>query len=222
VRAELAIWDQTARRWWYVPVPEDMDMKAPICSMFLAMGVLSAGCAVDGNDAANGETVDDVEIALTVVPASVQCIRVTATVGGTTQTPPLVSVTPGTSSASLSIGQLPAGNATFNGAAFNVPCSSVTSSTVPNWLATPVTSTLVVGLSNQISLVFLPNNPVGVSANFLPAPIDLSVGVTSSRVRLADGTVREWGLSIAGALENPPGGAPRIKHSYNKAYVSQK
>ena len=83
----------------------------------------------------------------------------------------------------------------------------VSGSTVAAWIATPATTTLILGLNNQVNLTFLQNNTVGVNANFLATPVELSLGTSSSRVRLSDNTVREWGISIAGALENPPGQA---------------
>jgi hypothetical protein len=197
---------------------EDRKMKNVASGVFaLLAGIeLVSGCA-GAHDAgmsdvgmpdvgtSNGSDMTDVELALSTVPAGVQCVRVTVTTGsGTTLNPPLMTVAAGASSATLSVGQLPAGAATFNGAAFNAACSAVTGSTVANWIATPVMTTLSLGISNKVTMTFLPNNPVSVSANFITAPVELSLGTHSTRVRMADGTVREWGLLTNGAIATQP------------------
>jgi hypothetical protein len=169
-----------------------------------------AACAPPSrSNTGESEDLGEVELALSTIPAGVQCVRVTGTVGGTSVTPPLLTVGAGASSASLSIGQLPAGAATFSGSAFNVACSTVTTSTVPNWTAASTTVTLVAGAPNQVMLTFVPNNPVTVNANFTGTPLDLGLSSGTSRLRMADGTVREWGMlvnnGIAQTMSQEPG-----------------
>lgn len=184
-------------------------MKRSGFKMSWALGIAAlaahgaAGCTSDSAAGAGGD-VNTVEIALSVVPSGVQCVRVTATVGTQTVTPPLTTVAAGSSSANISIGQLPAGNATFTGAAFNLPCAMVTGGTVANWIAPSVMTTLVLGVSNRVTLTFLPNNAVSVNANFVPAPTDFGLGAGATRIRMADGSVREWGLAVSGAFELQP------------------
>jgi len=171
----------------------------------LLAGVLSvSGCIGVHDTGSTSDDVTDVEIALTTVPTGIQCVRVTVMAGTTTLAPQSLPVTGGASSASLNLGQLPVGAATFNGAAFNATCTTVTGSTVANWIAVPVTTTLSLGVTNKVTMTFLPNNPVSVNANFIPAPVELALGTHSTRVRMADGTVREWGLLPNNAIVTQP------------------
>jgi alpha-tubulin suppressor-like RCC1 family protein len=151
-----------------------------------------------------------VELALTMIPSGIQCVKVTVTVGSQTVSPPLLTVTAGASSASLNLGQLPAGNATFNGTAFNVACSAVTSSTVANWIADPTTAPLMSGVVTQVALTFRRNNPVTVSANFLDNIAELAVGVSASYARMSDGTVKEWGNAGDGLFSQVPAPVPGL------------
>jgi len=181
-------------------------IESSLVSLMLgaAAFLAGAGCAPDQTAPGQGqaEDVTEVEVALSTVPTGVQCVRVAATIGSSTTTV-LRTVMAGASSASIDIGQLGTGNATFNGAAFNLACASVTGSTVANWIAVPVMTTLSLGVSNKVTMTFLPNNPVTVNGNFLPAPVELSLGVDQSRVRMADGTIREWGHFLAFSLLQP-------------------
>jgi len=155
-------------------------------------------------DSIDDEPTSGVEVALTMIPSGIQCVKITVLVGSQTVNPPLITVTPGASSASLNVGQLPAGNGTFTGSAFNVACSAVTSSTVANWVADPATAVLVSGVVTQVALTFRRNNPVTVSANFLDNVAELAVGVSASYARMADGTVKEWGNAGDGQFSLVP------------------
>jgi len=182
-------------------------MKNVAWLMFaLLAGSLSvSGCGVGVHDGGStSDDVTDVELALSAVPAGIQCVRVTVMAGSTALAPQSLPVTAGASSASLNLGPLPVGAATFNGAAFNATCTTVTGSTVANWIAVPVTTTLSLGVTNKVTMTFLPNNPVSVNANFIPAPVELALGSDSTRVRMADGTVREWGLLPNNAFVTQP------------------
>jgi len=185
-------------------------IESCLLPMMLGAAAFMVGCAPDQTAPGQPEDVTDVEVALSTVPAGVQCVKVSVTIGSTTTTPPLTTVAAGASSASLNIGQLGTGNATFNGAAFNGACSTVTGSTVANWIAVPVTTTLSLGVSNKVSITFLPNNAVSVSANFLPAPVELALGVESTFVRMADGTVRQWGLVPTNSIVLQPTPVPGL------------
>ena len=180
--------------------------KIESCLLSLMMGAAAflVGCAPDQTAPGQPEDVTEVEVALSTVPAGIQFVRVSVAIGTATPTTTTTNVTPGSTSASLMIGQLGTGSATFTGAAFTGLCSSVTGSTVANWIAVPVTTTLSLGVSNKVTMTFLPNNMVSVNANFLPAPVELALGIDSTRVRMADGTVREWGLLPNNALGLQP------------------
>src|SRR5262245_16039045 len=101
----------------------------------LALPPLAAGCAdvqdpvTNGTASqpidptpANGDT-QSIELALTTVPAGVMCVNVVVSIGGLTISRPF-TLTAGASSATLSLGQLPAGTATLRGSAFNVACTA--------------------------------------------------------------------------------------------------
>ena len=146
----------------------------------------------------------EAELALTTVPANVQCIKVTVTIGGQVLSQPLLPVTSGSSSASLSLGQLPSVNAIFTGAAFNLACASVTGTTTPTWIADQELATLAPGVLTVIEMTFRKNNPVGVGANFVDNIAEISVGTQASYARLADGTVLQWGLTANLSLTPTP------------------
>src|SRR5262245_10837600 len=132
-------------------------IESCLVSMMLGTAAFLAGCAPDQSAPGQGqaEDVTEVEVALSTVPTGVQCVRVAATIGNGTTTV-LRTVMAGASSASIDIGQLGTGNATFNGAAFNLACASVTGSTVANWIAVPVMTTLSLGVKNSVTMTFLP------------------------------------------------------------------
>ena len=107
--------------------------------MFAALLLLGCGVADDipAGEGPGGDTPPDettgVELALTSVPAMVQCVNVTITIGSQTTTRPF-TVAAGASTATLNLGQLASGNATFRGNAFNVACTALASAT-PSYVA---------------------------------------------------------------------------------------
>ncbi len=139
-------------------------------------------------------------VALTTVPATVTCVRLQATVGSAAPVVVLATVTPNTSSATLNLGRLPAGQATISGTAYALACSDPTIGTTasPLWLADPVMATFTVGATVTVPLTFHINNPVAVSANFVKNVSSLSVGPKSSYAVMADATVKVTGSSGAG------------------------
>jgi hypothetical protein len=166
----------------------------------LCIGVLASatllGCGSE-NGQASGESSDSlasVELALTnSVPSGVQCMKVTVTVAGQTVNPPLFSVTAGQSATNLSLGQLPAGAATFQAWAYNVACGSVVGTTAANWTADTATATLVAGYVSTVSLNFKQNNNVSVTANFSGNVAEIYTSYYATYARMGDGTVMQWG-----------------------------
>jgi len=160
---------------------------------------LSSACGSAGTDAA-GDDGAEVSIALTSVPAMVACIKVQATVNGALQAPVLFPVMSPASSASLSLGRLPTGAATFTGAAFSQACSDATINTtaVPTWISDSVMATLTLGAASTIGLTFHQNNAVTVSANFAKSVKSLHAGIRSTYAVMNDGTVKAWGATVAG------------------------
>jgi hypothetical protein len=165
----------------------------------LVISLLSVGFAGCGQQSGGGGSpagdgdVASVEVALSVVPAGVQCVKVSVAVAGGQTITQLISVSSGSSSASLSLGQLPIGSATFNGSAYNITCGSVASSTIAAWIADPVATTLATGVVNQVPLIFRSNNPVAANVSFVPSVSEIAVGATTTFARVADGTIMIWG-----------------------------
>jgi len=150
-----------------------------------------AGPGAGGGGAGPGSDVAGVEVALTSVPAGVTCVRIIATVAGQATTTTAM-VTAGQSSATISLGTLPAGMATFQGDAFGVACTAI--ATAPRlWIADTATATLAPGIVTTVSMTFRRNNPVTASVNFLDNVADVIVGFSSTYALMADGTVKQWG-----------------------------
>jgi hypothetical protein len=170
---------------------------AGACAALLVLPTLGCGINEDipsgggvGEVTPEGDT-GGVELALTSVPAMVQCVSVTVTIGTQTTTRNL-TVAAGASSATLSLGQLPSGTATFRGNAYNVACTGLAGAT-PAYVADAATATLRPGVVTTLEMVFRPNNQVTVSANFLTNVAEVGVGWFASIARMVDGTVRFWG-----------------------------
>jgi hypothetical protein len=143
-----------------------------------------------------GGGVADVEVALSVVPSGVQCVKVSVSVAGQTTTQ-LLTVAAGASSASLSLGQLGTGSATFNGSAYTLACASVTSSSVAAWIADPLTTTLSTGIVNQVTLNFRSNNAVNANVNFVASAAEIAVGASDTFARMVNGSIMMWGNGLS-------------------------
>ena len=156
---------------------------------------LSAGCGASPEGSSESdETPGTVSIALTQVPAAVQCIRVVAT-GSSTVTTNL-SVAVNSSSASLSLGRLPLGVVQFSASAFDLACSAVGTAS-PTWVADNVSTTLRAGVPATVSLTFRTDNPVTVAANFVQSALELlpfRFGGDANGLVMADATLRTTGF----------------------------
>src|SRR5262245_8577276 len=95
-----------------------------------------------GGDPVGEGDLAEVNLQLTSVPAGLLCMQVRAVVAGQPAVVTNLSVTPGASSATLSLGRLPAGMAMFSGSAFNVACASIGTATAL-WIADPVSAALM-------------------------------------------------------------------------------
>jgi hypothetical protein len=166
-----------------------MKIRFTVCLFASMISMATLGCGNEGR----GGPVTSADLALTTVPAGVQCVKVVVTIGSSTINPPLMTVAAGASSASLSLGQLPVGSATFQGSAYNVACSAVTSSTVANWVADPATATLSYGSVASVPMNFRSNSPVTVKANFEASVAEVYTTEWASYARMSDGTVTQWG-----------------------------
>ena len=176
-------------------------MKAIISAGVIGIIASAAliGCGSGSGNETTGEangTLASVELALTnSVPAGVQCIKVTVTVAGQTVTPALISTSSGQSEVNVSIGQLPAGAATFQAWAYNLACASVTGSTTANWVADPASASLVAGYVSTVPLNFRQNNNVAITANFSGNVSAIYTSANASYARMGDGTVMQWGAT---------------------------
>jgi alpha-tubulin suppressor-like RCC1 family protein len=163
-----------------------------IIALCLGAGVL--GCSADDGTRSGGETEPtvSVDLALTSVPATTQCIRISATPASGAATVKNYPVTAGASSSSLQIGPFSPGSYTFAGDAFNVACANI-GSNVGTWIADPVPVTLRPGAATSVTLTFRKNSPVTVSASFLNNALGLAVG-NSNSFAVTDAGVLQAGL----------------------------
>lgn len=175
-------------------------MRAFAIGAFIGCVAAVGACAPGGAGGDDGQ-LSEVSIALTSVPATVTCIRVQATVGGAAQAPALLTVAANASSATLNLGRLPAGAATFTGAAYALACTDATviaGTASPAWVSDTATATLTLGMPATIGLTFHQNNNVTVSANFNKSVASIAVGQRATYAVMADGTVKAWGITGAG------------------------
>jgi len=133
----------------------------------VALLALGSACGTqDSTGSMDDPQVESVSVALTTVPTGALCIRITATPSSGAATVKTFSVTSGSSSASLQLGPLSPGNYTFIADAFNLACTSLTGA--GNWIADPTPVALKAGATTTITMTFRENNPVTVTANFVP------------------------------------------------------
>jgi hypothetical protein len=124
---------------------------------------------------------ESLTVALTSVPASTLCIRVTAKPSsGSAATVKSFIVTPGSSSANLQMGVLLPETYGLTADAFNVACSSVNGA--GNWIADPVTVTVRPGVAETVTMTFRKNSPLGVKANFVSNVRSFASGYSASYV----------------------------------------
>ena len=169
-----------------------MKSRFSVCLFASLFSIAAIGC---GSENEGSPTVTSAQIDLATVPGGVQCVKVVVTVAGQTVNPPLITVAAGASTASLNLGQLPAGNAIFQGSAYNMACASVTSSTVANWIADSTPATLAVGTVTVVQMNFRLNSPVAVKANFEASVADVYTSIYATYARMGDGTVMQWGAT---------------------------
>lgn len=161
----------------------------------MALGSLLGGCSSEdamgpiGAGEESGATAS-VEVALATVPTSTQCIRLTTTPTTGAAIVNNFTVTAGSSSASLTIGKLAAGNYTVSGEAFNASCNNV--SGIGDWIADPVPATMQRGVTTSVTLTFRKSNPLKATANFVNNVLNVSLGNSTTYV------VTDGGLLTSG------------------------
>lgn len=158
-----------------------------------SLSIGSAGCGSSDGPAQNGEVEDtaSVEVALTTVPASALCIRITATPASGAATTRTFAVTGGATSANLQVGKLLSGNYTLSGDAFNVACASIGNS-VGDWIADPVAVTLRTGSAGNVTLTFRKSSQLTTNANFVSNVQGVALGLPNTFVA-TDGGILQTG-----------------------------
>jgi alpha-tubulin suppressor-like RCC1 family protein len=149
----------------------------------------SGGCGDIPKEHGTKEGIE-VHVALAVVPSGVQCVRLN--LSGAVASSLTFTVASGASSASLSLGYVPAGTLSLAPSAFNVACTSVTSTTVPSWTGPAATVTVVAGTPLVVPLTLEPYS-VTAAVSFVPFVKSVGASRYSSYALLSDGTVRAWG-----------------------------
>ncbi len=164
----------------------------------LALAVAAIGCDQPGSgQLGQSGDVAEVTASLTTVPSGVLCVKLA--LSGSVSSSLMLTVASGASSASMSLGYVPAGNLTVTPSAFNVACSSVTSSTVPTWTGPAATVTVVAGTPLVVPLTLQPYSATA-TVNFVPFVKAVGASWSSSYALLSDGTVRAWGYNVDGEL----------------------
>ena len=105
-------------------------MRATRFLTLVLAAVLPFACSPATDEITDGD-VATVSIELHIVPAGVQCLRLTIATGAKVERQ-LRPVTAGQSTRLL-IGSLSAGMATFTGDAFDLACDAVTGKSFPTW-----------------------------------------------------------------------------------------
>lgn len=127
--------------------------------------IACTACAADSG--AGLEETGTVLLELVQVPAAVKCVALEST--NPVESRVLYPVTPGASEF-LDFGGLPQGSVSISGEAYDKPCTEVTEDTLPTWVATPVTATVVAGQLADVKLTFLRAGGLRVSADFVSPP----------------------------------------------------
>src|SRR5512134_984297 len=150
------------------------SLVSRVTTVGIAMGamliiVTSSGCR-NGSSADNkidASRVPEEGAAVLMVsqaPADTQCVQITAE--GNRTVIRVFPVTPGQSTATLSMSGLPVGDVTFTGAAFSANCGAVSQSVEPEWVAEPVAVVVVSSPAVTVPLVFRRNGQATVNADF--------------------------------------------------------
>ena len=164
----------------------------------LALAVAAIGCDQPGSgQLGQSGDVAEVTASLTTVPSGVLCVKLA--LSGSVSSSLMLTVASGASSASMSLGYVPAGNLTVTPSAFNVACSWVTSSTVPTWTGPAATVTVVARTPLVVPLTLQPYSATA-TVNFVPFVKAVGASWSSNYALLSDGTVRAWGYNVDGEL----------------------
>jgi cysteine-rich repeat protein len=140
------------------------------------MLLVASGCATGGDRPEGAAT-----FAITQTPPDVRCVQITAV--GSRAVSRRFPLAEGQSTASLSLTGLPLGDLTFSGAAFSISCGAIEVDTAPDWIADPVTATVVTGPAIVVHLEFRRNGQASAIVDF----VDCRDGVIEAEEQCDDG-----------------------------------
>ena len=123
-----------------------------------------AACQVGCSAPTPPEEVSTVRVTITVVPADVSCINLTA--AGTTRTVERTFDVAAGASSVLAMNGIPTGDVVFTGRAFSTACAAVPPGANPVWISDPVTAPVVSGTAADVALVMRRNANANVSVDF--------------------------------------------------------
>src|SRR6478752_6636682 len=163
-------------------------------ALALAGGISACGGGDPaGPSGAEGE-VSSIELALSTVPSSTACIRITATPSsGGAATVKTFTVTSGSSTTSLSLAKLLPGAYTFSGDAFTAACTSIGS--VGDWISDQVPVTLKPGFASNTTLTFRKNPTPVVNANFVNNVLAIAQSADSTFILTDSGFLQSGSAS---------------------------
>jgi alpha-tubulin suppressor-like RCC1 family protein len=173
--------------------PFSFALIAPLSLLPLAAQTACGSSAgVSGSPPASDEATGTVTAMLSVVPTTVQCVKITVSPEGTTQ---LVSPGTGGWPASVDLGVLQAGPVTVDGVAYDQPCKQSWGHD-PSWVADEVTTQVYSGSATKIALVFHQNPHSSGTVEFAPSVQAMALGDVDTYALMADGTVMYWGVDV--------------------------
>jgi hypothetical protein len=159
----------------------------PGSKLLLLLAIAGACGRVVPSSSGDPEPTGLAQIALTQVPAGVQCVRITA--AGSRTVTKLFDVQSGQSSV-LAIAGLPLGTVSFSGDAFSSACALLTTSSVPDWTSDPVSAQVSPGTIASVTLTMHRGGRALVGVDFAD-----------------DGTADGGASSPDGGAGSPDGGA---------------
>jgi hypothetical protein len=138
-----------------------------VVSSFLAVGAAALAACGPSSPQQGPESTSDLSAIVAVPATGVQCITLTVT-GATHSVERSFDVTPGQSTAVLTLRRVPTGNALLSGDAYDASCRLVAATSDPSWSAEAVAVTIAAGgVPAAATLTFRPNGKVVVGADFV-------------------------------------------------------
>jgi hypothetical protein len=151
-----------------------------------------------------------IQVAIATAPADGTCIQID--VAGTRSVARNFDVTPGQATV-LSLGGLPLGAVTVSANAFAGACASLTSTSVPSWVGTPVTTTLLAGVIGNVVITLIRNGRLAVTVNFNDDPTSFFTAMCADCVKAncAAALSGSCNTLMGAALEGPATGLPKAQ-----------